>query len=242
MRILLIRHADPDYERDSLTETGWREAELLARRLEREKLDFIYTSPLGRARDTASLTLKALGREAETLDWLREFQAPIWRPDDKEEMHICWDWLPADWLNDPLLYDAGRWFEHPVMAEGNVKVEYDRVCAGLDELLAAHGYVREGHLYRAERANHDTLALFCHFGVGCVLLSRLLRVSPMVLWHGLCAAPASVTTVLTEERREGTASFRVWSYGDVSHILAAGETPSFSARFCECFTDDTRHD
>ena len=37
MRLLMIRHGDPDYEKDSLTETGWREAELLARRL--EKLD-----------------------------------------------------------------------------------------------------------------------------------------------------------------------------------------------------------
>lgn len=242
MRILLIRHADPDYERDSLTETGWREAELLAGRLKNEKIDHFYVSPLGRARDTASLTLKARGSEAEVCDWLREFHAPIWRPDDRENRRICWDWLPADWLEDPVLHDCDRWSDHPVMREGNVKAEYDRVCAGLDALLARHGYVREGNHYRAERPNHDTLALFCHFGVGCVLLSHLLRVSPMVLWHGLCAAPSSVTTVLTEERRQGTASFRVWSCGDVRHILDAGEQPSFSARFCECFTDDTRHD
>ena len=33
MRFLIIRHGDPDYEKDSLTEKGWREAALLADRL-----------------------------------------------------------------------------------------------------------------------------------------------------------------------------------------------------------------
>ena len=92
------------------------------------------------------------------------------------------------------------------------------------------------------RPNHHTVAIFCHFGVQCVLLSRLLSVSPMPLWHGLCAAPSSVTTLYTEERREDVASFRAASFGDTSHLALANESPSFSARFCECFTDDTRHD
>ena len=35
MRILIIRHGDPDYEHDSLTEKGWREAALLADKLEK---------------------------------------------------------------------------------------------------------------------------------------------------------------------------------------------------------------
>lgn len=33
MRLILIRHAEPDYVRDSLTEKGWREAELLSERV-----------------------------------------------------------------------------------------------------------------------------------------------------------------------------------------------------------------
>ena len=32
MRILIVRHGDPDYEKDSLTPKGFREAELLAER------------------------------------------------------------------------------------------------------------------------------------------------------------------------------------------------------------------
>ena len=65
MNIYIIRHAEPDYEHDSLTEKGWREAELLSHRLSKIRNAFYYTSPLGRARDTASLTLRAVGQEAE---------------------------------------------------------------------------------------------------------------------------------------------------------------------------------
>ena len=112
-----------------------------------------------------------------------------------------------------------------------------------DAVLADHGYVREGEYYKVERSNRDTIVFFCHFGLECVLLSRLMNVSPMVLWHHTCAAPASVTTVVTEERREGKASFRMGAFGDISHFYAAGEEPSFSARFCETFDSaDERHD
>ena len=68
MKLLIVRHADPDYSIDSLTPTGWREAELLSDRLFRTPADFYYVSPLGRAQDTASLTLKKLNRTAETCE------------------------------------------------------------------------------------------------------------------------------------------------------------------------------
>ena len=39
MRILIIRHGDPDYVNDTLTEKGRREATLLAEKLSKEKID-----------------------------------------------------------------------------------------------------------------------------------------------------------------------------------------------------------
>ena len=77
MRILLIRHGDPDYEHDTLTEKGRREASLLADSAPSLDIDDCYMSPLGRARDTASYSLKALGKEARVLDWLKEFPAKV---------------------------------------------------------------------------------------------------------------------------------------------------------------------
>ena len=70
MKLLIVRHGEPDYEHDSLTEKGWREAELLADRLCRLNIRAFYVSPLGRAQATARPTLERLGRKAEVLDWL----------------------------------------------------------------------------------------------------------------------------------------------------------------------------
>ena len=58
MKIIFIRHGEPNYEIDSLTEKGWREAELLSKRTAKWNVTDFYCSPLGRAKDTASFTLK----------------------------------------------------------------------------------------------------------------------------------------------------------------------------------------
>lgn len=243
MKLLIVRHGDPDYSIDSLTEKGWKEAEYLSEKLTKLDIKDFYVSPLGRARDTASCTLEKLHRDATVCPWLREFAPRIWRPDVTEEKMIVWDWLPEDWTWEERFFQCDQWLEMEVMKEGRVKDEYDWVTKSLDHLLETHGYVREGRYYRAEKANNDTIVLFCHFGVECVLLSHLLNISPMVLWHGTCAAPSSVTTVVTEERRKGIAYFRMSSFGDISHLYAHGEPPAFAARFCECYeNEEERHD
>ena len=63
MRLLLIRHADPDYAIDNLTETGKREAQLRAERIAPMPVKDFFVSPLGRAKATAAPTLEK-GRTA----------------------------------------------------------------------------------------------------------------------------------------------------------------------------------
>ena len=240
MKLYIIRHADPDYAADSLTPRGWQEARLLAQRLTRIPAAGYYVSPLGRAQATASLTLQAVGAQAQTRDWLREFSG--WTVDEASgERRIPWDFLPQQWTPDKRYYDRDRW-GGPLLHRGTVRREYRRVCAGLDELLA-DGYQRSGQCYRAVRPNEDTVMLFCHFGVECVLLSHLCGISPMVLWHQFVALPSSVTVLATEERRPGVALWRLQRFGDLSHLDAAGQEPSFAARFCETFANmQQRHD
>jgi probable phosphoglycerate mutase len=243
MRLVIIRHGDPDYSIDSLTETGWKEAHLLAEKMAKMDVQEFYVSPLGRAKDTASCTLKKMGREAVELDWLQEFRPTVLRPDAGGKRKVSWDWLPQDWTADDRFYSYEHWHEHQVFQEAHVKEEYDLVAEKFDAFLADHGYRREGRIYRVERENEDTIVLFCHFALGCVLLSRLFSVSPMILWHHLCSAPTGVTIVNTEERRQGIAAFRMSTYGDVSHLYAGGQEPAFAARFCETFGNESqRHD
>lgn len=242
MKLIIIRHGDPDYSIDSLTEKGWREAELLSDRILTMDVKKFYVSPLGRAKDTASIGLKKMNCKAEVLPWLREFHAPIIDEKTGKE-RISWDWLPAEWTEVNEFYDKNLWHTVPVMHSGHVIDEAMIVYSGLDEMLKRHGYERDGKIYRAVRSNNDTIVLFCHFGVECVMLGYLLGISPMVLWHGFCAAPSSVTTLITEERREGIAYFRMSAFGDISHLYAGGEKPAFAARFCETYDNmDERHD
>lgn len=243
MRLLIVRHGDPDYSIDSLTEKGWKEAEYLSERLSKLDVKDFYVSPLGRAKDTASFTLKKMNRTAVECDWLREFDVLIDRPDVTDRQKRLWDWLPQDWTQDERFYQYDHWYENERLQQSDAKGYYDYVTGKFDKLLAEHGYVREGHYYRVEKPNEDTLVFFCHFGLECVLLAHLIGVSPMVLWHGFCAAPSSVTTVNTEERREGIASFRISAFGDVSHLYVHDEPPAFAARFCEMYSNtDERHD
>lgn len=233
MRLIFIRHGEPDYERDSLTPKGWKEAEILSEHVAGwDNVTEFYCSPLGRAKDTASLSLKRVGREAEILDWLEEFHADV--TDSRTGgKRIPWDFLPADWTGEKLLYERGEWYHAPIMKTGSVKERYEWVCKGLDQLLAGYGYVRDGELYRTEKGNGGTLVFFCHFGVTMVLLSHLLGIAAPLLWQGCMTAPTSVTEVMTEERVKGEAYFRCRQLGDISHLYAAGEKRSDAGFFCE---------
>ncbi|MGN1124044.1 MAG: histidine phosphatase family protein [Eubacterium sp.] len=238
MRLIIVRHAEPDYVRDSLTKKGWREAELLSERLSKLDVTAFYCSPLGRAKDTASLTLKKMNRTAEELDWLEEFRGKIRKG---LKVSSCWDRLPSEWLYDDDYYSYDKWYKTRLMQSKNVEKENKIVLNGIDELLKKHGYEHNGRHYNVVNSNHDTIVLFCHFGVESVILSHIFSCSPMVLWHNFVALPSSVTTLVTEEREKGIAVFRCQQYADVSHLYAGGEVPSFAARFCECYDDSERH-
>ncbi len=258
MRLLFIRHGDPDYEHDSLTDAGRIEARALAKHINEWKIDQVYLSPLGRARETALYSLDELGLnrmktvEERTREWLMEFNAVVdvpkfpkyleaypnsVLPDGSFRKRICWDMVPAYLNRHPEYYETWGWRDAELMTDTDVIEKYDWVCNSLDELLAEYGYVRDGMGYRVERECTDTIAFFCHFGVTCVMLSHLMNASPFSLWHGLCMAPTSVTDVYSEEREQGYASFRAWKVGDVSHLACEGVEPSFSARFCEVYSN-----
>lgn len=90
MKLLIVRHGDPDYSIDSLTEKGWREAELLSKKLSKLDIKDFYVSTMGRAKDTASCTLKKMNRTATECDWLREFDVLIHRPDVPDRKICAW--------------------------------------------------------------------------------------------------------------------------------------------------------
>lgn len=259
MRILFVRHGDPDYVNDTLTEKGHREAACLAEIAEDLKLGTCYMSPLGRAQHTAEYCLKKTGKTAEVLEFLREFPAEVnvnnseellkAYPDaymkmdgDKYLPRIAWDMLPGYLTSHPEYLDRNGWRNSEVARCSDIVEVYNRVTKEFDEFLAKHGYVREQDHYRVEKECSETVTFFCHYGVTCALLSHLWNVSPYTLWNGMVMVPTAVTELFTEEREQGIAYFRARRIGDMTHLYLGKEEPSFAARFCETYSNmNERH-
>ena len=72
MLLYYIRHGDPIYDPDSLTELGHKQAEALSERLAKLGLDEIYCSTTNRAQQTAAPTAQKLGLPVRLLDWCNE--------------------------------------------------------------------------------------------------------------------------------------------------------------------------
>ena len=226
MRLILIRHGDPDYARDALTEKGQREAKLLALRASNWKVDDIYVSPLGRARETAKFCLDKWNKSATVLDWAREFPYYV----EEKEQYI-WDFYPSQWTGEDSNFKENDWAKSPRF--DCVGQAYRSVCASLDELLLGYGYERRGRAYRVKEHSDKTIVIFCHFGISMIFLSHLLNISAQTLLHGLFLAPTSVTVLNTEERAGDEAYFRAERIGDCYHLLAGNESVSPSGYFAE---------
>ncbi len=258
MKIIFVRHGDPDYEHDTLTEKGIREAKLLSDRTVNWPVTQFYCSPLGRAQKTASYTLERVGREAITHDWMKEFFYPIEDP-VTGRVGVPWDFMPEYWTNIPQMYDREGWKETEIYRSNpELLPAYTQVCEGIDDILATYGYKRTGNHYLNEnhsgQAPHtapgdaaphtaegsadktdSTIVIFCHLGVTCVMMSHLLGMSPALLFHSLYLAPTSVTILGTEERRGNIAQFRAQVIGDAGHLTKGGEPISAAGYFTDVF-------
>jgi probable phosphoglycerate mutase len=235
MKLIFIRHGDPDYANDTLTEKGRREAELLSRRVSRWEVKDFYCSPLGRAKDTAAYSMEKMNRTPVICDWLQEFYYPVLDPVTGQK-RIAWDFMPAYWTEQKELYDKDKWIDTPLMKTGEeFQQAYRDVCSGIDRILMEHGYERLGNYYQAVQPNKDTVVIFCHLGVTFVMMSHILGISAPVLWQQFFIAPTSVTVLATEEREKGNAAFRVKCMGDISHLYMGDEIPSDSGFFQETY-------
>ena len=164
--------------------------------------------------------------------YLKQFERICSDPETGKQ-RLSWDLKPAYWTKEPDLLNIDRFLETDLMKSGPVAETYQKVCDGLDGILAKHGYHREGRLYRTKQHNEDTIVLFCHMGVTFYMLSHLLSISPVCLNHTMFLPPSSVTVVSTEEVEQGYGMFRTQMLGDTSHLYCAGEPVSHMGYFAE---------
>ncbi|MBP3743242.1 MAG: histidine phosphatase family protein [Treponema sp.] len=203
MRLILVRHAEPNYELDCLTESGHKQAKIAAQRLINEGIEEIYSSPMGRARQTAQAFSDASGiKKIEILDFMHEIRYGPENDLYNEE------WSP--WAASDKMISKGQelctenWREIPVFIGNTATIDVDNVMKNADSLLEKWGYKREGLYYRNIRSNDDqhTIALFSHGGSSTALLSRIFNIP----FPYLCATlhiPHTGITILRFDRTPG---------------------------------------
>lgn len=250
MHLVFIRHGDPDYKNNTLTEKGFREAGFLAERAESWKVTQYFVSPYGRARHTMDAITKRTGQTAVVKEWLHEFDFLVTDPATGRKK-MPWDWMPRYFFGEKQL-SGDNWFNHPVMKEVDQEKNYKAVCDGFDEIMLSYGYKKEKdsplylctphlteeeaavdtHLLASQKDYDDrTLVFVCHLGVMFVLISHLTGISPISLCQGMFVAPTSVTTLGAEERKPGEVIFRLQQLGDIRHLTCHNEPPSASGYF-----------
>lgn len=223
MKLVFIRHADPDYANDSLTPRGHVQARLLAEALLTMPIDAIYVSPRGRAQMTAAYTLDRLGEQGTTLDWLAELRGG-YAPGS-----VAWDVHPVELFRDGAPLTPDDWKAGVVYGEHLAGI-LEPFYRAWDGFMAEQGYLRHGPLYRVDSSRDDTLAFFCHAGVTLSLLAHLLHIAPPLAYAHFGCDPASVT-ILESDEKDGWATFRLVVANDMSHAPTLRNSPRQHERY-----------
>ncbi len=229
MRLILVRHGDPNYELDCLTELGHEQAKVVAQRLMEEGIEKIFCSPQGRAQQTAKPFAELSGlKDIETLDFMREIRfgslEDLFR---KGNPWICSGKLMHEGvdLQDP------KWREFPDFVDNTATVDIDHVMTSVDAWLATLGYQREGLYYRNTNESDEkrTFVLFSHGGSSTALLSRVLNIPFPHLCMMLGHIPHTCISCLRFDRRPGTLAMPILEFAtDARHlnVFKEGQTGS----------------
>lgn len=211
MLLYIIRHADPDYENNTITEFGWEEARALAEWLKDIKIDKIYTSPLGRAIDTARPTLEAKGMDYEVLPWTEEsmdYMLSFKATPDTDCSYSC---SVKEGVHDFVDFTG---------TERMATVE--RMVRESDSFLESFGYKRRGLLYDIVTPNDQSIAVFCHGGFGSAWITHLLGCAPGIMWPAIALNTTSVTTFEFRNEEKGFTRPVMHRMGEITHIYNAG--------------------
>ena len=222
MLLYIIRHADPIYSPDSLTELGLKQADALAERLAVNGLDKVYSSPNMRAQMTAKPTCDLLGLKYTVENWMSEDLA--WRDFACETENGGGMYWAIFGQTTKLKYDetiksGGEWHESKILSKTNAKNGYKRIIDCSDEFIGRLGYKRiENNGYEIINANNDRVAAFCHQGFGTTWLSHLLEIPPHLFWPSFDMSHSSVTILEFQNYKNGRTSPKCLCLSDMSHI------------------------
>lgn len=221
MRIVFVRHGEPDYAHDCLTENGVEQAKCTAERLMRENISVIYASPMGRARETASFTAGKLNLEVNVLDFMHEIDWGSQRGDERIKRGNPWEMATLYKCELKKPEDELKWRKSPYFKDNLCLEYYDMISRETDEFLKTLGYERDEVGYRELERSDKTVALFAHGGSGACFLSHVLNIPFPTMLSALPYGVCSVSVIELYPVMENYCTPRIESFGDMNHILEA---------------------
>jgi probable phosphoglycerate mutase len=224
MLFFYIRHGDPIYDPDSLTELGKKQADAVSKRLALYGIDKIYASSSNRAIQTAKPTCEILKKDMEILDFANEQHAwdELNVERDGRKRWICDDPGMKELFTDESLLASGhKWYEYPGLSEYKAGIE--RISENTVELFKSLGYERidKTGKYKVLKHNDDRVALFAHAGFGMGFLSEVLCIPyPVFATHfDICHTGM---TVIEFKEENGFAIPKVLTLSSDSHLYREG--------------------
>lgn len=168
MIVIMVRHGETDWNLEKryqghrdipLNETGRQQARDIARRLQHEQIEAVYSSDLCRARETAEVIAQSLSLSVQVDARLREMSFGLWEGKTFSEIY-------RDYR-----HEFEEWFRHTsnyTVPEGeSVNRLLERLRAFLAEVSSRH---------------KGTVLLLTHGGVIRSFLFSLLGEDPQQLW------------------------------------------------------------
>lgn len=218
MELLLVRHAQPEWDRQEiaqvdpgLTAIGREQARRVADRLARETFDRVLVSTATRAQETAVPIRAQLNNTPSTdRDWLHEIHMPgSWQGTPSQEVNRA--------LRDARFRSRDEWWDG--MPGGETFHDFHaRVTIGLRAELAEIGVVRGNDGLWTIPLNAPRLLCVAHAGTNSVVLGDLLGLEPEPWeWERFASDHASVTVLKALRIADGYI-FSLQSFSDVSHL------------------------
>ena len=223
MLLYLVRHGDPIYETDSLTERGKLQAESVGKRMQKIGIDQIFSSSMGRAMETAAPACRLLNLPCQVEDWAREISKAIRTPYPDGKLKSISRLPVTDFRgNDQYLLPYDRAMECVAVSQTSMDEAQAFLEKNFNEFVEKLGYKAENGVYRILRPNEEKVALFCHGAMTRALLSVLFHIPIHMMWASFEPTHTGVTVLEFRNYEDGFTAPRCLCFSDISHLYADG--------------------
>lgn len=224
MLLYIVRHGDPVYVTDSLTERGKRQAEAVGKRIYDSQIDRIFSSPMGRALETAEPACRLLGLECNIEEWTHEIGDERLTPFPDGKLKSITNVQNTYYLeNGSIDLNYNEAFTCTGINESNIKSAVDFIEKHGNEFLERLGYKKENGVYKILRNNEEKVVLFCHSAFARAWLSVLLHIPFHIMWSSFSYTHTGVTVLEFKNNPNGITAPRCLCFSDMSHLYAQNE-------------------